>query len=189
VDDVAYLSAVVDDVMARYAIDAKRIWVIGLSNGGFMAHRLACDRPDRFAAIVSVAGSTWNDAARCAGGSPVSVLEVHGASDPLVRYEGATSLHEGQGGPYPSVDATAAQSAAKDGCTGAMTVAGTRLGFDDERPSAETEVARWTGCPAGVDVERWKMNGARHIPRVTPAWSSEVLAWLEAHPKAGSQGR
>jgi polyhydroxybutyrate depolymerase len=181
VDDVAYLSAVVDDVASRYAIDRKRVWVIGLSNGGFMAHRLACDAADKFAAIVSVAGATWSDPARCKPTSHVSVLEIHGASDPLVRYEGGTSIHGG--GPYPAVDVTVAESAAKNGCAGALASFGAQLGFDGAHPASETEVAKWSGCPAGVDVERWKMLDGEHIPRFTPAWGEAVVAWLEHHPK------
>jgi polyhydroxybutyrate depolymerase len=183
VDDVAYLSAVIDDVSARYRIDPKRVWVTGISNGGFMAHRFACARAGKVAAIVSIAGSTWADPARCAQAEAVSVLEVHGGADPRIAYEGATSLLGGRGAPYPAVEATVAQSATKDGCTGALVPAETHAGFDAERPTVATEVARWSGCPAGIDVERWKMPEAGHIPRVTPAWSEAVVAWLEKHPK------
>ena len=58
IDDVGYLTAVIDDVAAHYRVDPKRVWALGLSNGGFMAHRLACDAADRFAAVVSVSGAT-----------------------------------------------------------------------------------------------------------------------------------
>jgi polyhydroxybutyrate depolymerase len=183
VDDVAYLTAVIDDVSARYRIDPKRIWVAGISNGGFMAHRLACDRADKIAAIVSFAGSTWADASRCSPSAPVSVLEVHGTADPVVLYDGGATVAGNRGAPYPSVEATVAESAAKNGCTGSLVPAETRRGFDRDRPSIETEVSRWTGCPAGIDVERWKMPEALHIPRATRAWSEAVLDWLERHPR------
>jgi polyhydroxybutyrate depolymerase len=132
---------------------------------------------------VSFAGATWADPARCAPTAPVSVLEVHGAADPVVRYEGGASLPNHPSPPYPSVDATVATSAAKDTCTGALVSDGTRRGFDADHPKAETEVARFTGCPAGIDVERWKMPEAAHIPNVTPAWSGAVVAWLEGHAR------
>jgi polyhydroxybutyrate depolymerase len=176
VDDVAYLSAVIDDVATRYPIDPKRIWVAGISNGGFMAHRLACDRADKIAAIVSLAGSTWADPSRCAPSAPVSVLEVHGTDDPVVPYDGGARLLERNEVPYPSVEATVAASAAHDRCSGALTVLPVQSGFDDERPTIGTEIGRWTGCPPGIDVERWKMPGAKHIPRVTRAWSEAVRA-------------
>jgi polyhydroxybutyrate depolymerase len=182
VDDVAYLMAVIDDVSGRYRIDPKRIWIMGISNGGFMAHRLACDRADKIAAIVSVAGSTWMDPTRCAQSTPVSVLEVHGSDDPIVKYEGGVRVVDDTATAYPSVEATVAQSAANDGCTGALGAPNPVIGFDGEG-ALPTEIARWSGCPAGIDVERWNMRGARHIPRLTRAWAEAVLAWLEKHPK------
>jgi polyhydroxybutyrate depolymerase len=190
VDDVAYLTAVIDDVSRRYAIDPKRIWASGISNGGFMSHRLACDRSSRIAAIVSLAGATWLDASKCAQDAPVSVLEIHGADDPLVKYEGGTS-RGGRGAVYPSVDATVAESAAKNACSGALVPRGTAQGFDGQDLTRTTEIGVWSGCPAGIDVERWKMNGARHVPMVTRAWADAVVAWLERHPKPGavSSGR
>ena len=66
VDDVKYLSAIIDQLAFQYRIDPKRIWVVGHSNGGFMAHRLACDRADKIAGIVSLAGAQNLDAA-CPG--------------------------------------------------------------------------------------------------------------------------
>jgi polyhydroxybutyrate depolymerase len=183
VDDVAYVAALIDDVSARYKIDPKRVWVAGLSNGGFMAHRLACDRADKIAAIVSVAGAGWADASRCVPSAPVSVLEIHTADDPVVKYAGGPGVLEGKA-PYPSVDATVAQSAAKDGCTGALVPAAAPSGLAVTDPSQRTEVARWSGCPAGIDVERWRMLGTgRHIPRPPRSWAETVVTWLEHHPK------
>ena len=63
VDDVAYLTAVIDDMSARFHVDAKRIHLVGHSNGGFMSHRYACDRAERVAAFVSLAGDNYKDAA------------------------------------------------------------------------------------------------------------------------------
>ncbi len=149
-----------------------------------MAHRLACDRAGKIAAIVSLAGAAWADPSRCAPSAPVSVLEVHGAADNTVKYDGGLRILGEPGSRYPSVEETTAESAAKDGCTGALTPLAGRSGFDADRLSVETEIARWTGCPAGIDVERWKMPGATHIPRGTRAWSEAVVDWLEHHPRA-----
>jgi polyhydroxybutyrate depolymerase len=182
VDDVAYLVAVIDDVSARYRIDPKRVWVTGISNGGFMAHRLACDRADKVAAIASIAGAAWADPARCTPTAPVSVLEVHGADDPVVKYAGGTGVLDGKA-PYPSVEATVAQSASRDGCTGALVTSAAPSGLAGSDPATRTEVAKWSGCPAGIDVERWRMLGTGHIPRPPRSWSETLVAWLEQHPR------
>jgi pimeloyl-ACP methyl ester carboxylesterase len=57
VDDVAYLRAVIRDVSARHAVDPRRVFIVGHSNGGFMAHRMACEASDLVAAVVSLAGA------------------------------------------------------------------------------------------------------------------------------------
>src|SRR5205814_4362028 len=88
VDDVAYLDAVIADMRARYRVDDARIFLLGYSNGGFMAHRLLCDRASTFAAAASVAGSAWKDPARCRPAAPASLLEVHGDADEMVLYQG-----------------------------------------------------------------------------------------------------
>jgi polyhydroxybutyrate depolymerase len=54
-DDAEFLMALIDDIAARYPVDLDRLYVTGISNGGFMVQRLACEFPDRFAAFASVA--------------------------------------------------------------------------------------------------------------------------------------
>ena len=51
---------------------------LGLSGGGVFVHRLACEAPDLFAAIVSVSGATWKDPAKCAPSQGVALAEIHG---------------------------------------------------------------------------------------------------------------
>ncbi len=86
VDDVGFISALIDTLEKTYCIDTSRIYATGLSNGGFMAHRLACDRADLVAAIAPVAGGDMTTA--CAPSRPVPVLHFHGTSDNVVPFEG-----------------------------------------------------------------------------------------------------
>jgi len=86
VDDVAFLRALVADVQKRVAIDARRVFAAGHSNGGMMCHRLARQAADVFAGIAVVAGAmNFTDADPA---TPVAVLLVHGTADEHVRYEG-----------------------------------------------------------------------------------------------------
>src|SRR5205085_1985187 len=71
-----------------YSVDPRRIFVVGHSNGGFMAYRMACDHSDTVAAIVSVAGAMYDDARKCRAAHPVSVLQVHGPPDNVIPYQG-----------------------------------------------------------------------------------------------------
>lgn len=84
VDDVAFLTAVVADVSQRVPVDPDRVYATGMSNGGMMAYRLACDTT-LFAAIAPVAATLVGD---CPAPAPTSVLHIHGLTDNVIRYDG-----------------------------------------------------------------------------------------------------
>ncbi len=88
VDDVGFLSALIDKYVQDGRADPKRVFATGLSNGAMMAHRLACERADLLAAIAPVAGAIGIP--RCAPSRPVSVLMIHGRGDEYVPYEGGS---------------------------------------------------------------------------------------------------
>jgi polyhydroxybutyrate depolymerase len=179
VDDVAYIGAIMDDVSARYNVDKKRIYVVGHSNGGFTAHRLACDLAPRVAAIVSLAGETWLDATKCNPSEPVSVLDVHGDADDTILYDGGST----SSGAYPSEQQTLATWAGKDHCTGALAATGETLDIDTKLAGAETVVEKYAGCPAGIDVARWTIQGGGHLPSLASSWGPLVFGFLSDHPK------
>ena len=85
-DDVAYLTDLVEEAAEYVNIDS--VFVTGMSNGGFMSYRLACESLPGLAGIVVVAGSSFSDETRCDSASPVSVLHVHGTADEVVSFEG-----------------------------------------------------------------------------------------------------
>lgn len=92
VDDVGFVTALLDTLYQKYNIDKRRVYSTGMSNGGFMSHRLACERSDRFAAIASVAGSmTPSRLQACQPGRPFPVMEIHGNADAVVPYNGTTT--------------------------------------------------------------------------------------------------
>jgi polyhydroxybutyrate depolymerase len=86
VDDVGFLRAVVADVKRRTAIDGQRVFAIGMSNGGMMSYRLACEAGDVIRGIMAVAGT--DNTASCKPATPVPVLHVHARNDDRVIYEG-----------------------------------------------------------------------------------------------------
>lgn len=177
VDDVGYIDAIIDDVSARYAVDPRRIFLIGHSNGGFMAHRMACDRSNRIAAIVSLAGATHNVASRCAPTEPVSVLQVHGTADGTISYTGGTN----GGSLYPGAATTVSRWATLNRCAPTRTAA-TPIDIDTNLEGAETTVERHEGCMGGA-AELWTITGGSHAPGLNAQWSVLALDWLLAHPK------
>jgi poly(3-hydroxybutyrate) depolymerase len=81
VDDVTFLSDVVNDLKSR---GASRISVVGFSNGGMMAYRLACARPDLVDTVGVMSGAL--EIPRCNG--PIRALAIHGLKDTSVPWKG-----------------------------------------------------------------------------------------------------
>jgi polyhydroxybutyrate depolymerase len=90
VDDVAFTKAILDEAESKLCVDQKRIFVTGMSNGGFMSNRLGCELADRIAAIAPVAGVTG--ITTCAPSRPMPVIHFHGTADTLVPYDGNASM-------------------------------------------------------------------------------------------------
>ena len=82
VDDVGYVGAVLDDVLARNPIDRKRVYVAGFSNGAALALRVAVDLSERIAAVTAIAGHLWRK--DVGPRRPVSLLYMIGEQDPIV---------------------------------------------------------------------------------------------------------
>jgi polyhydroxybutyrate depolymerase len=175
VDDVAYLGAVIDDVAARYTVDPRRVFVIGHSNGGFMAHRLACDIGNRVAAVISLAGATWRNAASCPAATAVNVLQVHGDADQTISYGGSAA--------YPSAAQTVATWAQKNRCGGALEILGVDKDLDIGIMGAETRTEGYAGCPPGGAVALWTIEAGGHIPSLGPSWADAAWEYFTAHRK------
>jgi len=178
VDDSAYITFIIDRVSAAYNVDPARVYLVGHSNGGFMSYRMACDHADQVAAIVSLAGATFEDASKCAPSEPVSVLQIHGTSDETIRYEGGSTPV----GSYPSAESTVAEWSDYNGCTTTTESLGTAdLGSLLE--GDETAKKAFTGCPVDGKVELWTMAAGPHIPLFTENFAVDIIDWLYAHPK------
>jgi polyhydroxybutyrate depolymerase len=85
IDDAGFIRALLDEAESKLCIDDSRVYVMGLSNGGYLAHRIACELTDRIAAIGAVAGLLQLPS--CAPTRPMPVFLVHGTSDALVSYD------------------------------------------------------------------------------------------------------
>lgn len=157
VDDVGFMAALLDDLGRRAAIDPRRVYVAGHSNGGMMAHRLGEELPGRFAAIASVAGAHVQTAGN---GQAVPVLHIHSVDDPRALYGG------GLGPPFPltgsrvlhpSVDTALSAWVRRDGC-------GSTAAEREFRESAGYTARHlvYGNCRDGVEVALWKLARAGH---------------------------
>lgn len=85
-DDVAVIRAIIQDMQLRTAVDARRIYADGMSNGGMMSYRLACELSDTLSAIASVAGT--DNTQHCQPSKPVAILHIHAKDDDHVPFNG-----------------------------------------------------------------------------------------------------
>jgi polyhydroxybutyrate depolymerase len=89
VDDVGFLSRLLDTVMANYSVNPNRVYSTGMSNGGFMSYHLACNLSNRITAVASVTGSmTTGNMNACSPSHPTPIMQIHGTSDGTVPYLG-----------------------------------------------------------------------------------------------------
>jgi polyhydroxybutyrate depolymerase len=145
VDDVAFITAVVAAVSRAMPIDPARVYATGISNGGMMAYRLACDST-LFAAIGPDSATLLGS---CPAPAPISVIHIHGTADTRIRYGG------GQGDGFakidgPAVPAVVEQWRGVNRC--GPPVVGTA-------GSVTTSTAT---CPDGRAVELITIDGAGH---------------------------
>jgi polyhydroxybutyrate depolymerase len=173
VDDQEFVRQIIVDVGTIAAIDPKRIYASGFSNGALLSFRLACDMAEVFAAVAPVGGVLVTDPCRPA--EPVSVLQVHGMSDAAVPYEGGQNPLAAVR--FPPTEEALAVWVALDGCSPEPQV---------EQNGIVTRKS-FTGCQPGISVELYLLDGIAHSwpsPYVTDPSITEVIsAFFAAHPK------
>ena len=197
VDDMAYVDALLEDLQGRIHLDPDRIHATGLSNGGAISHRLACERSEVFASIVPIGGAmqlTTSD--ECAPTEPVAVMHVHGTADPAWKYEGGepdTALVGQPGKEHVSVARTMDEWAAILGCDD--TEPDLFALADPENDGTSTLRHTWQGCEA--DLVHLEVVGGGHawpdghqylseatIGPVPRDWGNELIwEFFQAHPK------
>jgi polyhydroxybutyrate depolymerase len=183
-DDAGELRGLIEEIGRQCAVDQKRVYIIGWSNGGFMSYRMACQSADLIAGIASLAGTTFLDSSGCTPSQPVNILHIHGTADATVPYAGGAS----QGLPanlpqFPGALQTVWTWAGYNGATGLSTDAAPSLDLTTDVGGLDTVVARYTNSPPGGAVELWTIIGASHGPTLSSEFSPRVIDWLLAHPK------
>lgn len=133
-DDVGFVRDLLDELGSVLCIDPRRVYAAGMSNGGGMAQRLACEMPDRFAAVAIVAGTYL------ACTAPVPLVAIHGTADPIVPYEGAEIPPNLGSGVFPPVRRAVSEWSKALGCDGLPRIS---------RIAEDVELATYPRCFAG----------------------------------------
>jgi len=140
IDDVGFARQLVADVATRACIDQKRVYSTGMSNGGFMSHRLACEASDLVAAVAPVDGLLGLSASSCNPARAVPIVHFYGTEDMLVSYQQAKVTNQFWLGKYNCADASPEVTYQKGAAT------------------CET----WDECDDGVSVTMCSVEGMGH---------------------------
>ncbi len=153
VDDVGFISALLDSLIGSYSIDTLRVYATGMSNGGFMSYRLACDLSNRIAAIAPVAASmTLNE---CSPSNEVPIIHFHSYLDSNVPYDGGVgsgfSSHHN-----PPIDSILNVWASLNNC---------QITNDTLLDSGEYTHVVWNNCDCSYAIEYYiTMDGGHSWP-------------------------
>ncbi len=150
-DDVGFLEALIDHLDGFAQVDAARVVVVGHSNGGMMAYRLACDAGVKVLGAVSVAGTNM---AGCQPSHVLSFVEIHGTADRVVPYKGGSTPESDAAGlpPLTPVPVSVAWMVAALGCETSP----------QETTVSKTTTQTWQRCREGARVQFVTLTGSGH---------------------------
>ncbi|MFM6940890.1 MAG: alpha/beta hydrolase family esterase [Candidatus Planktophila sp.] len=172
VDDVAYISSLIDEIARKVPVDRSRIYLIGHSNGAFMSLTYACTT-GAIAGVVSLAGAMDRDF-KCASSKPFAFLQIHGSADRTIDIDGGVM----NGSAYTSATETLQRVAEVNGCSAQSIkqVALSKKDFEPQIAGAETTVETLSGCKAPVTY--WKIVRGSHSPKLPSNYAEQVLAFF-----------
>jgi polyhydroxybutyrate depolymerase len=164
-DDVAFILALIERIRQTYSIDEKRIYASGLSNGGYLTTRLACESSDviaAFAPVISTMPVPLN--VNCKPGQPVPVMMINGRDDPLVPWQGGAlssgKRMGGKGGEVISVPDTIEFWRRHNNCSEES--AETLLPDKDPGDGTLVKQTAYENCDAGSEVVLLTVIGGGH---------------------------
>jgi polyhydroxybutyrate depolymerase len=144
-DDVGFVGAIIDELESKLCVDAHRVFATGMSNGGFLSHRLACELSTRIAAVAPVAGLLAIPT--CNPTRPMSVFQFHGTLDPLVPYDGSPAMG------FPSVLQTMSGWATRAGCS---------VTSRETSKKGGVTCTTYDGCKGGAEINLCTVAGGGH---------------------------
>ncbi|MBL8916427.1 MAG: prolyl oligopeptidase family serine peptidase [Archangium sp.] len=158
VDDVKFISTLIDEFVAKHGVDPQRVYVLGMSNGGFMTLTLACRLSEKFAGAAAITGQVAKKLeADCPMTKPVPIALFLGTEDPLVPFKGGMVARVR--GETLSATGSAEFLAKKNGCAGEPKLSA--LPDVDPNDGTKTTLTRYeAGCRAPVNL--YVIEGGGH---------------------------
>ena len=187
-DDVDFINTLITSLASNHSVDTSRVYVIGISNGSFMAQRLACELPNKISAISVIAGALPTELESvCQPDRPMPVIMFSGTDDNTVPWDGGTMLR-GEGGEVLSPFDTAKWWASNNKCSQPDMIPVTS---NENIESDKTSIEQYTfsGCDDSSTVVFYKIIGGGHTwpgGGKQPGWlvgpttnkiNASMLAW------------
>ena len=166
-DDVGFIDRLIDTLHSNYNINLDRVYATGMSNGGYMAFRLACELTNRFQAVASVTGSMVpQEMAICNPSNTIPVMQIHNTADPVVGYNGFDN-----GAP---IDELLEKWRNENYCDATMMDS---LALPDTDPNDGSTVDKftWNDCQGNRQVLHYRVNGGSHT------WPGSSLVFTETN--------
>ena len=165
IDDVGFISALIEHLVKEQNADPKRVYITGVSNGALMASRLACEKTEKITAIALVAGTfAENFAPRCSPSKPIPILMIHGTKDTFVLWEGgeiAENLPRGRRfGRTQSVPETVKFWTANNGCPSSPII--TQEPDKDPKDGTRVRKETYSNCKNGAEVILYAIENGGH---------------------------
>ncbi|MES2591924.1 MAG: T9SS type A sorting domain-containing protein [Bacteroidota bacterium] len=177
VNDIQFISELIDTLKNTYTIDPNSIYSCGMSNGGFMSQTLACELNNKIAAIASVTGSmTTLQYSTCNPARPVPMMQVSGNADGTVPYAGSsTAIH---------IDTLVRYWVLKNNCN--LTPQFNNVPNTNMLDGCTAEHYVYSGGIAGASCELYKIIGGGHtwpgspytIGTTNQDFSASLKIWL-----------
>lgn len=152
VNDVLFMSDLIDSLKLNYNINNNAIYSCGMSNGGIMSYYLACNLPNRFAAIASVTGSMLNSWFTSSPNRAFPVMEIHGTNDATVPYIGSST--------FAHIDSVVKKWVLNNNCN--ISPATFSVPNTVTTDGATAINFKYTGGTNAADVELYRINNGAH---------------------------
>lgn len=155
IDDVGFIREMIAKISFQLNIDKSKIFATGMSNGGMMSYRLACELSDMIKGIAAVAGT--DNTINCSPKNPVSILHIHAKNDDHVLFNGGSgkslSDNKEKVTEFTSVPVTVAKWVKQNGC--------------NETPKRVLEKSGaycdlYSGCKSGTEVQLCVTEAGAH---------------------------
>jgi len=177
-NDSAYLRELILWAQKEYSIDKKKVYVTGLSNGGFMSYRMAQDHADLVTAIVPFAGVGFKNWPKQPSG-PVSVLHIHGTKDSTIKWNGGSIIARA----YPSAEENFENWRKFNKCDKEVDASKEKIDLARKVSGKETSVKRFTNKDGSVVSELWRVENGGHVTPPSKEARERIIKWMLARSK------